>query len=478
MPDPHHLQLTLSAGEGVYDVVGLRGVESVSELYRFELDVTCDWAETLPSEVGAGADVTLRFRRGETELRRIHGVIESRTARLDSQLDNPVYRLVLVPHLTRARLVRAQQIFLGMSVVEIIQQKLALIGLDETVVSVSQLGDYPRRDFVVQYDETDLDFISRLAEHLGISFYFEQLESTEQLVFADSLDGFHVNAQHDAIQLSRVDNQFDCVHGLEVVEAMLPGQCIVYDHNYRRPDLRLVGQRAVPEGHGGGTLEYGCHVKDEAEAAALAAVRAETFQCRARQYRGWSSICNMVAGGITTVEATTGVDETQLLVTRVDHEVTMREDRTLAYRNTFHALPTTVTFRPERRTPRPRIAGFVTGTVQGPPGSSDAVSPFLDDEGRYTVQFHFDAVLGDPTQRGSHLVRMSQPFGGTGHGMHFPLRPGTEVMIAFANGDPDRPVIVGAIPNAHTRTPVTARNATQNRITAASGAIFEISERR
>ena len=73
---------------------------------------------------------------------------------------------------------------------------------------------------------------------------------------------------------------------------------------------------------------------------------------------------------------------------------------------------------------------------------------------------------------------MAQPFGGTGHGMHFPLRPGTEVAVAFADGDPDRPIIVGAIPNAHTRTPVTSANHTQNRITTASGAIFEISERK
>ncbi len=476
MNEPLHL--TLTAADEVFNVVGLRGEEAISELYRFELDVVCPAGQVLPTEVGAGADATLVFRRGERELRHVHGVIESRRTRLDNEQENPRYQLVLVPHLSRAQLVRTQQIFLGMSVVQIIEQKLSLIGLDASVVSVSQLGDYPVRDFVVQYEETDLAFISRLAEHLGISYFFEQLDDTEQLVFADGPGDFSVSAQRSTVQLTHHKNEVDRIHALEVEEAMMPGHCIAYDYNYRRPDLRPVGHQRVPEGHGGGTLEYGCHVKDDNEAAALATLRAEALRCRARRYRGESSIVNMVAGGVTTLEANHAVEETPLLVTRVSHEARLDAAETLTYRNRFEALETSVPFRPERRTPRPRIHGFVTGTVQGPPGSTDAVSPFLDDEGRYTVQFHFDAVLGDPTQRGSHLVRMAQPFGGTGHGMHFPLRPGTEVMIAFANGDPDRPIIVGAIPNAHTRTPVTARNATQNRITAASGAIFEISERR
>ncbi len=476
------MNLMLVAEGQTFAVVGMTGEEAISELYRFELDIVCEAGQTLPTEVGPGADVTLVFYSGNEPQRQVHGVIESRRTRIDTESDDPRYHIVLVPHLIRATLVRTQQVFLGVSVLQIIQHKLALVGLDETAVSLAQLdtGAYPVRDIVVQFDETDLAFISRLCEHLGVSFYFEQRKNAEVVVFADGPNDFSVNAQAEAIHLSRALNESNCVHALELTETLTPGSYIVYDYNYRRPDLWLMGKESFADGHGGGVLEYACHAKDEVSALNLAAIRAQERACRARTYEGKSSIMAMAAGGVTTLEASDDFAETELIVTRVFHELWSKTDDrgSLHYRNRFEALERTHPFRPERRTPRPRMHGFVTGTVQGPPGTPDAVSPYLDPEGRYTVQFHFDTVLGDPTLRGSHLMRMAQPFGGTGHGMHFPLRPGTEVMIAFANGDPDRPIIAGAIPNAHTRTPVTASNATQNRITAASGAIFEISERR
>jgi type VI secretion system secreted protein VgrG len=64
---------------------------------------------------------------------------------------------------------------------------------------------------------------------------------------------------------------------------------------------------------------------------------------------------------------------------------------------------------------------------------------------------------------------MLQPHAGTGYGMHFPLHPGVEVAIAFEDGDPDRPLIVGAVPNAVTVSPVTRPNANVSRIQTASG---------
>lgn len=474
-----HISLTLTCGNETYPLVGLRGEEAMSELYRFELDVRCEPGTSLPDEVNAGAEATLRFMLGgERELRCIHGLIQLRKRSLEANDDGPIYRLVLVPHLHRATLVRSQRIFLGMTVVEIIAHKLELLGIDGDLVSLANLEGYPQRDFVMQYDESDYAFISRLCEHLGISFFFEQLEHVDQLVFADGAGEFSVKAQAQTIALGDHLNQPGRIYRLDVEEPMMPGSYVVYDYNYRRPDLRLVGQSGIAGGYAGGVLEYGCHLKDEAEAAALATVRAEELGCRARLYTGESSIIGLVPGGTTLLEAKDDFEEQSLMITRVIHDASSEGGEPVAYRNRFEAIETAVTFRPLRRTPRPRLPGFVTGTVQGPNGSTDAVSPHLDDQGRYTVTFHLDAVLGDPSRGGSHLVRMAQPFGGTGHGMHFPLRPGTEVMMTFANGDPDRPIIVGAVPNAHTSTPVTASNATQNRITAASGALFEISERR
>ncbi|MEZ4311749.1 MAG: type VI secretion system tip protein VgrG, partial [Polyangiaceae bacterium] len=173
---------------------------------------------------------------------------------------------------------------------------------------------------------------------------------------------------------------------------------------------------------------------------------------------------------------------TTLLLIEVTHEATLpvfseqKSGETGSYHNTFRAIPADVTFRPARVTPKPRIIGFVTGIIQaGSEGETGGIAR-LDTEGRYTVQFHFDTTQHGE-EKASHAVRMAQPFAGPNYGMHFPLRRGTEVLLAFADGDPDRPVIVGAVYNASSPSPVVAANAHKHQLKHSSGAVFEFGTR-
>ncbi|MGC3997850.1 MAG: phage baseplate assembly protein V [Anaeromyxobacter sp.] len=122
------------------------------------------------------------------------------------------------------------------------------------------------------------------------------------------------------------------------------------------------------------------------------------------------------------------------------------------------AIPATVQYRPPRLAPTPRITGLETAVIDG---EADERYAQLDEHGRYAVRIRFDESDLGPGQA-STRVRMLQPHGGSQEGFHFPLRKGTEVMLAFVGGDPDRPVIVGVGPNAHKPSPVTRKNATQN----------------
>jgi type VI secretion system secreted protein VgrG len=122
------------------------------------------------------------------------------------------------------------------------------------------------------------------------------------------------------------------------------------------------------------------------------------------------------------------------------------------------AIPAAIQYRPACATAWPRIYGFESAVVDGPATSEYAQ---IDVQGRYNVKLHFDeSALKNG--KASTLLRMMQPHGGDIEGFHFPLRKGTEVVVIFLGGDPDRPVISGVVPNALHPSAVTSGNYTKN----------------
>ena len=142
------------------------------------------------------------------------------------------------------------------------------------------------------------------------------------------------------------------------------------------------------------------------------------------------------------------------------------------YTSTFRAIMFETAYRPERGTPWPRIEGIVNAKIDGEARST--ATP-IDDEGRYKVVIPYDtkAVGGG---KASRWVRMAQPSAGNGYGMHFPLHIGTEVAIMHVNADPDRPIIIGAVPNTETMSPVSSSNATHSQIRTGSGLLIEFDD--
>ena len=88
------------------------------------------------------------------------------------------------------------------------------------------------------------------------------------------------------------------------------------------------------------------------------------------------------------------------------------------------------------------------------PGGEIGEAAQIDVEGRYTVKFYFDAGDVSGRQKNSRPVRMIQGHSGPNYGIHFPLKPGIELLVVFVDGDPDRPMIVGSAPNPVTPSPV------------------------
>jgi type VI secretion system secreted protein VgrG len=451
----------------------LSGRERVSELFDFEVEiVSLDEGGPEPSAM-IGASVALVFTRGKTEIRRIWGMIAEARDFLDSLTDHRSYRLRVVPRAFRLSLIENQETFLHVTIPALIQQKLELVGLSGADVELRLFGSYPEREFVVQYKETDLAFVCRLAEHLGISFFFEHQDGTDKMVFTDQASGFQPAPGAEEIRFRARGEERD-VYELESVSRVGPSVFVVRDYNYRTPLVDLTAETTIPEGFAGGVIEYGDHYQTPAEGQHLAQVRSEERQSTQQVYEGKSTLCPLLAGGRSTLDEHPHLGSVPMLIVEVEHRAVQPlsgGDRS-SYTNTFRGVPAATTFRPPRRTPRPQIAGFVTAIVDAGTGDGSAYAE-IDPQGRYMVRFLFDSAASGG-RLASRPVRMLQNHAGENYGTHFPLKPGIEVLVGFVNGDPDRPVIVGAVPNPLTPSPVDARNRTMHRIQTRAGIKIEL----
>jgi len=210
----------------------------------------------------------------------------------------------------------------------------------------------------------------------------------------------------------------------------------------------------------GGTIN-GAHPKTADETQKLARVRAEELGAQHHIVSGKTTEMTVRAGATFVLTDALG-DDQELLLTEVryrshrDSEQVGGADRT--WENEITAMPRAVPYRPLRNTKKPRVSGLVNAVVDGAVKGPYAE---LDEAGRYHVVFKHDRS-GRTDMLASRPVRMMQPHAGAHYGHHFPLRPGTEVLIAFVEGDPDRPIIVGTAPNPVTPSPVAMGNQTQN----------------
>ncbi len=243
------------------------------------------------------------------------------------------------------------------------------------------------------------------------------------------------------------------------------------DYDYAKPSLDVKGKA---DGSASGQAEvsrFGERFFTPDDGNRLARVRAESLLSREETYEATGNASMLRAGYVFELDQhpRSGFNK-KYLVTRIEHfgveqagvSAEYRElceiDSDEVYRVEVEAIDATVHYRREHATPWPRVASEELATIDG---EADSEYAQLDADGRYLVRFLFDENASDDAHA-STRVRMMQPHGGNPEGFHFPLRKGTEVVITFLGGDPDRPVIAGVVPNAHNPSPITSKNHTRN----------------
>ncbi len=466
--------------EDTFEVVRFRGEEGISRLFQFDIVLISEDPEVDIDSVLQNPAV-FSIHRGEED-RKIHGIV-SEFEQMHEVDQYTFYQASLVPRIWLSDLYKENQLFLDKSVPEIIEEILKQAGLTSNDYDLKLTRNYPKWEYICQYKETDLNFISRWMEREGIYYYFEHTDDGEKLIITDSSTA-HTKIQGESrIPYSPpsalIPEEEEVIRTFMCRQKILPKKIVLKDYNYRKPSLDLKVEKEVnPKGRGTVYL-YGEHFKDPDQGKELAKLRAEQIACRGKLFLG-ESTCPQLCPGFLFELTDHYRDEfnQEYLVVELEHEGSQagillaglepqeaEGEKEPGYINRFTLIPSDVQFRPEVKTPKPRFYGTINAKIDA---SGDGKYAEIDDQGRYKVILPFD-MSGREGGKASRWIRMAQPYAGADYGMHFPLHKGTEVLLTFVDGDPDRPIIAAAVPNPETKTPVTSQNNTQNTIRTAYG---------
>ncbi len=459
-------------------IYSVNGVEQLSQPFRFEVEAVSLAADALALDDIVGAEVSIVLARGGAAARRVHGIVTEAARLPETAPGTRAYRLVVGPRLLRAQYVLNFKVHVDTSIRNLITQRLAMLGLVEEVDFRLHLQDeLPVRPLVIQYRETDFAFLSRILEQYGLCYYFVCDDDRDRLAITDNAAGF--DRSGDTVNY-RPNGDACEVYEIGQTRRLVMKTYVCRDYNYRAPHVRVQSDRVILEqGDFGGLLDFGSHVATADEATRLARRLSEQQLAQRDLYQGKSDIPAFAPGRSFSLQGHEYAHG--LTLVSVEHALRQTaagvvQETGQRYVNRFTAIASDRVYRPPLTTPVPRIGGLVHAVVQTDAAGTIAKRPSLDQEGRYLVKFRFDTSVTEDGQAASCRVRMLQPSAGPGFGTHFPLRPGVEVMCAFVDGNPDRPVIVGAAPNPLSPSPVNASTGNKSRIATGSGALIEFED--
>ncbi|WP_111642383.1 type VI secretion system Vgr family protein [Marinimicrobium alkaliphilum] len=433
-----------SLGKDTFLVKSFQGTESISGLYHFRVNVISEnLAISADQLLGKSGCVSLQ----DEHERQFFGYVSDFVVGEIESSHLRSYEITLQPWLA----------FLGYTHNYRIFQEKTARDIIEELFSEQGLADYEframpgeSREYCVQYGESDLDFVLRLLEEEGISFYFEHSRSNHKLILVDQPHAFM--ALPDAkLEYSKGSSSGVQITRWEHRHQYHTGNVTLSDYDFQEPDKALLSSAKTSENHARiqqferhftGAL-YHPDLGD-----ALARKRMEAEESGRDVVLGESNASQLLAGGKFSLDKhESNAQKGAYTLLEVRHIIKDDTQGTgdgvgQSYRNEFVAVPAEVTVRPRIMRARSLMRGPHTALVVGPEGEEI----YTDDQGRIKVQFHWDR-LGQKDENSSCYMRVAQAWAGNQWGSFFIPRIGQEVVVDFINGDPDRPLVTGAVYN-------------------------------
>ena len=468
-----HYGLTIkSIPNDTFRVTGFQGDKhGLSMDYQFNINLVSN-AELPPLTV-IGNSATLTINWG-SQILYIHGIVSEFYRSAASQNDI-CYRATVRSPLYPLHKNINNRVFVNQNTPAIVSSILTSAGLSSEQFELDLTATYEAHEFIVQYQESDYAFICRLLARAGIFFTFESDEQRTLIKFADDSTKrpeMPVLPRLDYHPQSGTARQQESVYQLSPQARLLPGQVRVSDYNYQTPSTRLeVSRKSESSNSYGEKAIYGDHFHTLDEGKQVAEFRIQSLDVRRATVMAETDCRGIRPGYLLTIanHPDNSLND-QYLVVAMSHQADQvagiaysGEAQGPTYSNRLTLIKATTPYRPEIPT-TPQVLGLFSARIESKGGDY----AYLDDQGRYHLRTDFDRGTA-ATAQASHPVRMMQPYGGSEYGMHFPLHAGTEVALTCVNGDLNRPIILGVLPNPDTASVVTTDNRTQNIIRTASG---------
>jgi len=319
---------------------------------------------------------------------------------------------------------------------------------------------YPRREYCVQYRETDFNFISRLMEEEGIYYFYEHGPGRHVMKLADSYAG-HVPLDHPVLSYldPAMKGRFeeDYVSKWSNQLQLQPGMVTLYDYDFTKPRTDLTVKAKNIEPHAGADYEifdYPGEYHETEDGEHYVRARIDEFHANFDRAEAESNIREVAVGRLFTLTNAPRADQNrEYLIISARYEMLDNPYETApgdeaSFRCSFTSLQSRQQFRPDRVTPEPRMTGPQTALVVGP--ANEEI--YCDKYGRIKVQFHWDRY-GKRDENSSCWIRVAKPWAGASWGMMYLPRIGQEVVVDFLEGDPDQPIVIGSVYNADEMPP-------------------------
>jgi type VI secretion system secreted protein VgrG len=455
------------------DVLRFRASETLSQPWHYDVTVTCAASIASSDVMLKPASFTFQMPlfngTPAVPVRTVYGVVDA-FRRVSVSGDEITYALRIVPRIALMQHTRRSEVYLNQSVPEVVEKILRSHGLEGADFEFRLSQQYPVRELITQWRETDLEFVQRLLAEVGIFWRFEMDGRIEQdvVIFQDSQMQYQFGVKLPVIPPSRAsDNGQESVWDISPEDRVVTGSVATRDYNYREA-LTPQDSSATVRQEGGATTGEVYHYAEpflsegEAETpeggAWYARLRHERYLNTQQTVTGRASSPVLAPGEVLEPQGSGLPDSLKDGIVITGVHTSGARDKGFQLRFTGIPYSETVCYRPALLN-RPVVAGTLPARVES--DEKHDTYAYLDNQGRYRVRLDFDR---NSTEQGyAYLwLRLAKPYAGDTYGFHSPLLDGTEVSVMFDGGDPDRPYIAHAQHDSEHPDLVTRDNHTRN----------------